>query len=112
MHRLFATAALGLVAWAAVSFSVSAQTGIPCYEREAFLAWLLSEYAERPVAAGVRDDKLIQLFVRPDGRSWTIVVARPDGLACPLVAGADWVDLMDPRSTPDAQQGTPPGPRT
>jgi hypothetical protein len=112
MHRLLATAALGLVPWVAVSFSASAETGIPCYERKAFLAWLRSEYAERPVAAGVRDDKLIQLFVRPDGRSWTIVVLRPGGLVCPLAAGADWVDLMDPRAGPDAQQDTPPRPRT
>jgi hypothetical protein len=112
MHRLLATAALGLLPWVVVSFSASAETGIPCYEREAFLAWLLSEYAERPVAAGVRDDKLIQLLVRPDGRSWTIVVLRPVGPACPLAAGTDWVDLMNPRADPDAQQGTPPGPRT
>jgi hypothetical protein len=111
MHRFLATAALGLVAWAAVSFSASAQTSIPCYEREAFLAWLRSDYAERPVAAGVRGDKLIQLFVAPDGRSWTIVVLRSDGLACPLAAGADWVDLLDPRADPN-EHPTNPGPRT
>jgi hypothetical protein len=111
MHRFLATAALGLVAWAAVSFSASAQTGIPCYERESFLASLQSDYTERLVAAGVRDNKLIQLFVRPDGRSWTIVVLRPDGLACPLAAGVDWVDLLDPRFDPD-ERLTTPWPRT
>ena len=59
----------------------------PCYPRDALQAHLAERYGEQPVGVGVTAGQLVELLVRSDVASWTILVIRPDGLACPVAAG-------------------------
>src|SRR5215813_11012441 len=72
---------------------IAASAASPCYPRDAIQAHLAERYGERPVGIGVTAGQLVELLVRPDGASWTMLVIRPDGLACPVAAGEDWTDV-------------------
>src|SRR5215470_11820286 len=69
---------------------IAASAAGPCYPRDAILAHLAERYGERPAGIGVAGGQLVELLTRPDGASWTILVLRPDGPACPVAAGEDW----------------------
>ena len=75
---------------------IAAHAGGPCYPRDAIHAHLAERYGERPLGVGLAAGQLIELLTRPDGASWTILVIRPDGLACPVAAGEDWTDVSAP----------------
>lgn len=67
-----------------------------CYPRDAVRAHLAERYGGRPVGAGVAAGQLVELLTRPDGKSWTILVIRADGQACPVAAGEDWTAMTPP----------------
>ncbi|MCI0430219.1 MAG: hypothetical protein L0210_06720 [Rhodospirillales bacterium] len=79
---------------------IAAHAAGPCYPRDAIHAHLAERYGERPAGVGVTAGQLVELLVRPDGASWTILVIRPDGLACPVAAGEDWTDVSAPTPEP------------
>ncbi len=89
------TVALPLLIAAVAPASPASAAG-PCYPRDAIHAHLAERYGERPAGIGVTAGQLVELLVRPDGASWTILVIRPDGLACPVAAGEDWTDVSEP----------------
>ncbi len=89
------TVALPLLIAAVAPASPAGAAG-PCYPRDAIHAHLAERYGERPAGVGVAAGQLVELVVRPDGASWTILVIRPDGLACPVAAGEDWTDVSEP----------------
>lgn len=81
----FLTAAL----WAAFSFSAAAQS--VCAGRAQVLDHLTRNYSEQRIALGVASaGGVIELLSRADGRTWTIILSRPDGSACVLATGEDW----------------------
>jgi|SRR5215470_15782906 len=88
--RLSLVIVLPLIAAAA---PIVASAAGPCYPRDAIQAELAEHYGERPIGIGVAAGRLVELLVRPDGASWTILVIRPDGLACPVAAGENWTGL-------------------
>jgi hypothetical protein len=90
--------ALPLLLTVAVTPLRHAHAAGPCYPRDAIYAHLAERYGERPAGVGVAAGQLVELLVRPDGASWTILVIRPDGLACPVAAGEDWRDVNEPAS--------------
>jgi hypothetical protein len=85
---------------AAAVLPVASHAAGPCYPREAIHAHLAERYGERPAGVGATAGRLVELLVRADGASWTILVIRPDGLACPVAAGEDWTDLSAPAAEP------------
>lgn len=89
------TVALPLLIAAVAPVNTAGAAG-PCYPRDAIRAHLAERYGERPAGVGVAAGQLVELLVRPDGASWTILVIRLDGLACPVAAGEDWRDVSEP----------------
>jgi hypothetical protein len=81
---------------AAVAAPTAALAANPCYPHESIVALLAERYGEHPVGAGVASDHLVELLIRPDGASWTILVIRPDGIACPVAAGENWTGMAAP----------------
>ncbi len=62
-----------------------------CAATDEMLAALTGRYGERVVGAGLTvGGELLQVLVRPDGRSWTVLVTTPDGVSCLLAVGRDW----------------------
>jgi hypothetical protein len=96
MHVMLRRGRLIALSLAAAIASPPAGAAGPCYPRDAIHAHLAERYGERPVGAGVTAGQLVELLVRPDGASWTILVIRPDGLACPVAAGEDWTGASAP----------------
>lgn len=65
-----------------------------CAERESLLSSLAREYREAPSAIGVANNgSLIELLTANDGKTWTLLMTRPDGTSCVLAAGEGWEDL-------------------
>ena len=96
MHAMFRRGRLIALSLAAAVASTPAGAAGPCYPRDAIHAHLAERYGEQPVGVGMTAGQLVELLVRPDGASWTILVIRPDGLACPVAAGEDWTDVSEP----------------
>ncbi len=77
---------------------------VPCKQRDDGLGHLAQKYHELPVAIGVTNrGGLVEVPFTGDGKTWTIIIASPDGEACMLVTGEGWHAL--PRAdTPDGPQ--------
>ena len=64
-----------------------------CAARAVVVADLASGYAERPVSMGLASNgAVIEMFLS-DAGTFTIVMTRPDGLACLMAVGDNWEDL-------------------
>ena len=62
----------------------------PCADRAEFLEVLANAYGEVPVAMGlVADGRVVEVFASGNG-SWTIIVTKPTGQACGILAGEAW----------------------
>lgn len=62
-----------------------------CAPRAVVAEGLAAKYAERPVAMGLTGDGLmLEIFAGADAGTFTILLTRPDGLACVLAAGTAW----------------------
>ncbi len=96
MHAMFRRGRLIALSLAAAVASAPAGAAGPCYPRDAIHAHLAERYGERPAGIGLAAGQLVELVARPDGASWTILVIRPDGLACPVAAGEDWKGVSVP----------------
>lgn len=81
---------------ATLTLAPSAGIAGSCYPRDAIHAHLAQRFGEQPAGVGVAAGQLVELLTRPDGASWTILVVRPDGLACPVAAGEDWKAVREP----------------
>lgn len=67
-----------------------------CDVRKSLLAKLDTGYDEKPVAIGLASSgNVIELLISSDG-TWTILVTKPNGIACVAAAGEEWQDLDPP----------------
>ena len=70
-----------------------------CGFRDNVLAQLASKYGEQPIGRGVAGTGgLIEVLTSGDGKTWTIIVTRPDGWACLVAEGQGWRTI--PRQDP------------
>lgn len=51
---------------------------------------LASKYGEHPVAAGVAQSGMVYVTANPETGTFTVLLRRPDGISCILVAGRGW----------------------
>ncbi len=56
----------------------------------AVLSAIASAAGERLSAFGLETGTLVELWQRPDGRSFTVLVHMADGTACVVASGTDW----------------------
>ena len=62
-----------------------------CNARPAAAEVLEQLHGERRIGWGATlGGNIAELFVRPDGNSWTLLVTFPDGTACVFQAGEYW----------------------
>ena len=86
LHHLPAALALAMAV-----FSWPAQAQMVCADRAQVLDYLTRHYSEQRIALGVAGaGGVIELLTQADGRTWTIILSRPDGSACVLATGEDW----------------------
>lgn len=62
-----------------------------CAERQALLASLNREYSENPTALGLANNgSVLELLTTRDGKTWTLLMTKPDGTSCVVAAGEAW----------------------
>ena len=73
-------------------FSVAqAQTRSPCAERDAVVQRLKDKYGETLQSRGLhQSNALMELYASESTGTWTILVTRPNGMACLIAAGEMW----------------------
>ncbi len=82
------TAALWLVALPATAEDL-------CGPRAAILDTLSHDYRESPSAMGMSNTgNVIEVFTARSGKTWTILVTRPDGSSCVVAAGEQWTPVL------------------
>src|SRR5690606_6971432 len=63
-----------------------------CMNRDALVAALEQRYAEGLLGRGLQSEQqLIEVFMSPDGESWTILQTYPNGMSCIVASGTDWL---------------------
>ena len=95
--RLLLTAVMGLVL-ALMLLLNSQQAVAQSYDQQPYglsrdevVARLKGSYEEAPVAGGIAaNGNILEVFAAPEGRSWTIIVTRPDGTSSVLAEGEGW----------------------
>ena len=103
LNRLWGTIMRYLVVAAlAVALAASAYSAVAaapagddelCGTRADILKHLGGKYREQPVAAGIAlNGGYVELLSAGSGATWTIVITKPDGSTCVVVAGEDWED--------------------
>jgi hypothetical protein len=67
---------------------------LACTERTDVVGHLSNEYSEEPVAMGLANNGgVIEILSSKAGKSWTIILTMPNGVACMIAAGESWVSL-------------------
>ncbi len=71
--------------------SAYAQTN--CDVRKSLIAKLDTGFDEQPIAVGLASTgNVVELLVSSDG-TWTIMVTKPNGIACIAAVGEEWQEL-------------------
>ena len=78
----------------AVTFAgAPAQAQSSCEFRKSLIDKLDAGYNEQPVGIGVASTgNVVELIVSADG-TWTIVVTKPNGIACVAAVGENWQSI-------------------
>lgn len=68
-----------------------AQAQPACYTHDKILDRFSAVYDEAPVARGLtQDGRMVQVLSTGDGKTWTLIVSKPGGETCVLMAGEGW----------------------
>lgn len=74
-----------------------------CGPRAEVLALLAKDYSEKPAAIGLSSSgRILEVVIREDGASWTVLSTSPQGVSCVVDAGGDWVMKDFVRLGPEA----------
>ena len=81
-----------MAAAAAVFIAVSpAVADVICNPRSVIVEHLKKEYGEQPLMFGLNNDgRVIELFVTPNGATWTLLVTNMRGISCVVTSGETW----------------------
>ena len=100
MHRSLLAFSLGFFLLIAMALSIAAAPQ-QCGPRPAVIATLSDRYGEAPRMRGLANGVIVELLANDDSGSWTILVTRPDGSSCLLVAGTAYAPIpVTPPSDP------------
>ncbi len=90
--RVFVVVAFAFALLLHTAATVKAQP--VCMPHDDFRMELQRNFLEAPAAIAIANNgALIELYAKRDKPSWTLVITRPGGLSCVLVAGEEWNDL-------------------
>jgi len=65
--------------------------GTVCAERDSVVSSLARQFKEAPRELGLASNgTIIELTTTNDGRTWTLLMTRPDGTTCVIAAGEAW----------------------
>ncbi len=92
--RLFSAALIFGVA--AIGPPALAQTAIPCGNHKVITDQLKARFSEARVGAGLQtSDTLMELWSSDETGSWTVLIIRPNGVACVVASGEHWYSFPE-----------------
>jgi hypothetical protein len=72
-----------------------------CAQRAKVIERLAEKYGETLQSMGLNQDSgVLEVYASSDTGTWTILVTRPDGMACLLAAGQMWEAEARPLTAP------------
>lgn len=81
----------------------TAPAATPCAARKDIVAKLAERYGETLQSIGLnRDNGLMEVYASEKTGSWTILLTKPDGVACLVASGGMWEPHAGPRPGEDA----------
>ncbi|WP_424927371.1 hypothetical protein [Amaricoccus tamworthensis] len=93
-------AALGLAAGLAVAApvtAVNAQATNACADREMVIKRLADKYGETLQSLGLhQNNAVLEVYASDKSGSWTILISRPNGMACLVASGQMWEAKANP----------------
>lgn len=82
-------------------FSHGAGAQTACAPHDDMVRHLAGRYSEKPVAIGVTSrGHLLEMLASPDGRTWSVLVTNPGGLACLVLEGIGFERVTVPIGDP------------
>jgi hypothetical protein len=82
----------------------------PCKERTQVLQELQTRFAEKPIAAGLLNEKsVVEVLTSGDG-TWTILVTHTNGMSCLVASGESWVQVASDTAARDSRKDFADGP--
>ena len=93
----------GLAASFLTAGTAAAATPTACLTHDKLVDMLDGRYAEQRIAVGLESGgRLFEVFAKPDGSTWTMVVTTAQGASCVVAAGLLWQkpDWEDPETDP------------
>jgi hypothetical protein len=74
-----------------------------CAPREAIVSHLEKKYGETRRGVGLQNrGSVTEIYASAETGTWTIIVTRPDGVACAVAAGEAWLEEVATAVTPPA----------
>ena len=62
-----------------------------CGSRPAITNWLSANFNKARSAVGlIRSNRVVEVWVAEDTRTWTILITRADGISCIVSSGTNW----------------------
>lgn len=70
---------------------LTAQAQQQCGPREVIKDGLANQYGEVPIARGLGEaGMMMELYASEDGKTWTLLIVHPNGMACFAATGESW----------------------
>ena len=79
----------------ATLLAASPAAALQCGSRDAVTVTLAERYGEVRQALGLAQNGVVMELYAAETGSWTILITRPDGMACLLAAGEDFQSLSE-----------------
>lgn len=74
-----------------------------CTAHENAVRFLAEKYGETLIELGaMKHGRIVEVYASAGGATWTILITRPDGIACLVSAGENWRDVAPETPGPRA----------
>ena len=84
----------------ALAADASAEGLQACGERTQIVQRLQEKYGEARQGIGLQNDgSMLELFVSPERRTWSLLVTLPSGMTCLAAAGEGWEAMPELKGT-------------
>ncbi|MDA8231062.1 MAG: hypothetical protein M0006_06965 [Magnetospirillum sp.] len=82
---------IGIVVATVLANPVILSAEAVCGQRDDIMSSLARQFSEAPRELGLANNgAVIELTTSSDGRTWTLLLTRPDGTSCVIAAGEAW----------------------
>ena len=83
----------------------AAETEMGCNQHSKVVGQFAASYQEVPIAGGLTEDgRLVEVLSSGEGKTWTIIISKPNGESCVMMAGEGWkkIKISDDKLGPKA----------